>query len=68
MGPEAALDKGETAQVSTAWLYQQQDLKERILRRRAQQRPRPYLVSCMAQVFYPMALIGAISDVDASGR
>jgi hypothetical protein len=56
MGPEAALDKGETAQVSTAWLYQQQDLKERILRRRAQQRPRPYACIMYGTGFLPYAL------------
>jgi hypothetical protein len=32
---------GQPAQVSTAWLYQQEDLKERILHLRAQERPRP---------------------------
>jgi Family of unknown function (DUF6262) len=32
---------GEAAQVSTAWLYQQEDLKERILHLRTQQHPRP---------------------------
>jgi hypothetical protein len=34
---------GEAAQVSRAWLYQQEDLKERILHLRAQERPRASL-------------------------
>ena len=35
---------GQTAQVSTAWLYQQEDLKERILHLRTRQHPRPNVV------------------------
>jgi hypothetical protein len=35
---------GEAAHVSTAWLYQQQDLKERILHLRTQQHSRPNVV------------------------
>ncbi|MGO8949750.1 MAG: DUF6262 family protein, partial [Ktedonobacterales bacterium] len=34
----------ETAHVSTAWLYGQQDIKQRILTLRVQQQPKPEIV------------------------